>query len=375
MKWLPFTLLIFVLGTFHLPCFADDSDKLVFNNGKELIGSVEEETDTYVKFKDKFGSRKYPKKDIKEVIRGGASSGGNEAGDGKITKPTKVDTNTEIEAKMGLTLTKMRTQHFFMMSEFDEAATIEYLNLYEKVYDDFCKFWQVDTEALFPQPCNILFFSSQETYRRYVDKFVIREQMDEAQRNQAREGGGSYGLGGYTSFKDEERMPSHEDFKPKTLHAVGHIMLMHYKVASQSDDLLPAWLSEGYASHCEFKYFKKAGASCVSSGSKTGRTLDEGWNHGEDWHDLLKETLENEELEDFSTILNIDLNAMTYRELAHAWSMVTFLVENHADKFRGITDAFKERGKKEQLVIFKEILQWTTKDFEKEWHKFLKRKK
>lgn len=363
---------------FALPLIAD---KLVFKDGRVIEGVIEEENDKFVKFKDKYGSRKHPKADIAQVIRGDGEeetpvepeNGGGQGGEPKqkITKPVKITETTELESKMGLTLTKMRTQHFILSCEFDEQTTADYLLLWEKAYEDFCKFWQVDPELHFPQPAQITIFSSKETYTRWVEKFIIREQMSDAEREQHRRGSGLYNRLWYTSVKDEETTPSHEDFKPRTLHVLGHIMLYEYK---QVVGDLPVWVNEGYASYCEFKYFKKAGASCVTSGSKTGRTLDEGWEHGEDWHDLLKETLENEELANFSTVLNIDLNAMTSRELAHAWSMNTFLIDNHPDKFRAMMDAFKERGKKDQVNILKEVFQWGVKDFEKEWHKFLKKK-
>ncbi|MEK7485650.1 MAG: hypothetical protein AABZ60_15105 [Planctomycetota bacterium] len=383
MKCLICFLILFILGTIFLPCFAEDKvDKLVFNDGKEVTGSIEEETDKYVKFKDKFGSRKYPKKDIKEIVRGdtsGSNTGGggeekNNAGSEKITKPTKVEMTTEIEGKMGLTLNKMKTQHFLMMSEFDDAANSDYLLLWEKVYDDFCKFWKTDPETFFSEPCQVIVFSSEETFRRFVDKFVIREQMTMAERELYQHiSGVRLGELQYSSYKDEERMPSHEDYKPGTLHTIAHILMNQYK---QTEGDLPAWVKEGFACYTEFKYFKKAGSvSCVTSGSRTGRTLDEGWEHGEDWQDLLKETLENEELANFSILLNIDLNSMTFRELAHAWSMNTFLIDTYPDKFRMMMDLFKERGKKEQIPILKESYEWAPKDFEKEWQKYLKRKK
>ena len=175
-----------------------------------------------------------------------------------------------------------------------------------------------------------------------------------------------------TGYKDEEQMPSHEDFKPGTLHSIGHILLGNYQ---PSQVALPTWLNEGFGSYCEFKYFKKAGRSCISSGSKTGRTLDEGWEHGEDWQDLLKETMENEELSNFMILLNIDQNAMTHKELAHTWSMVTFLIEDHPAKFRSLVSKLKEQGTKQQFAIIKEVFGWSPKDFEKEWHKYLKRRK
>jgi hypothetical protein len=384
-------ILMLIIFTFLLPFYAEEEVVLVLKGGKKKKGTVVKETKEFIELKNKYGSsRKYLKSDIEKILKGSEVSiaggdeegaSGNPAGDligssYPAFSATRIDTVTDYENKLGLKLNKHQTSHFAIMSEWTDEINMEYLKLWEEMFKEFCIFWGVDHSQHFrgQQPL-FLIFSTKDSLRRYIEKFVIVEQMDEATRDNYRNSPGLRTGSMYTSYKDEERMPSHEEFKKHTANVLGITMIEAH--AGWRGDAIPIWLEQGYASYWEFKKFQMAGTSWGTQGSKTGRMIDEGWEHGEDWHDLLEETMENEELVQMSIILNIDLNAMTHRELAHAWSMVTFLIDEHKENFKKFVNGMiqQEGGKKSQLAMMKEAFNWGQKDFEKEWKSYLKRRK
>ena len=74
-------------------------------------------------------------------------------------------------------------------------------------------------------------------------------------------------------------------------------------------------------------------------------------------------------------ILNMKHTLIDYKELAHSWSIVNFLIEKHPIQFKSFVKKIisGKNGKKTQVPLLKEVFNWTLKDFETQWYKYIKK--
>jgi len=283
---------------------------------------------------------------------------------GRKNEPLEEDNNegiaSMVEKAIGERPTVVTSEHFRISTLFDEEEARTLLELAETVHEDFTemieeregrRYWNLYAEEFF--------LSSRGQYLAFMDG-VMPAYIDS---KKALDFWKKQGTGAISSLPPiGVAVRSSRPLRNLIVHHAAKFLIRNYVGPRRS---LAPWLTEGFAYCQEFKY-EKAARIIVQTDKMYG---DDGKmaNKGSDsstWSDMVKTSVIDKTYEPFDKLKYTFLNQMDYSHLSQSWSMMTFLVEEHEEKF---VKWVKNMRKMSWEKAWYEAYHWTGEEFDKEW--------
>jgi hypothetical protein len=141
------------------------------------------------------------------------------------------------------------------------------------------------------------------------------------------------------------------------LHNVGLVLLTRYRFNYRFPS---AWLSEGFAYHLELETLGYSesftiGRSSVAGTGEAGGGTTEGerpaWSESGKWPAALQQLVTAGTDPPLRRLAEMTQDQMGYEELVKSWSVVTFLVQWDAARFKQFVDGSKKRDAVEEEAL------------------------
>ena len=319
----------------------------------------------------------YTPAELKKVLTGGAadtpparpdrkseppSTPEREPGPGRSNEPKESDDGiaSMVEKAIGERPTVVDSEHFRIATLFDEQEARTLLELAETVHEDFTemieeregrRYWNLFAEEFF--------LSSRGQYLSFMDRVMPRyinsKKALDFWKTQKGNAISSFPPIGVSVRKN---MPLRNTI---VHHAAKHLVQNYVGPRRE----LASWLTEGFAYYMEFKYEKAARvivqtAKMYGGGDKVANKH----NDSSTWAELVKTSVIDKTYEPFDKLKHTFLNDMDYTHLAQSWSMMTFLINEHEEKFM---KWMKNMRKMAWEKAWFEAYHWTGEQFDKEW--------
>ena len=130
-------------------------------------------------------------------------------------------------------------------------------------------------------------------------------------------------------------------FASNVLHNLGLVMLTRYKI----NFLYPSvWLQEGFAYYVEMKTQGYTLSFTLGKGSASAGEKGPVWADSKKWKSGLKKLVADGRDPPLKRIARMTQDQFSYVELVKSWSLIDFLIQWDAGKFKQFIDLSKERG-------------------------------
>ena len=122
--------------------------------------------------------------------------------------------------------------------------------------------------------------------------------------------------------------------------------------------------------YMEYKYAKTCRVHCVTPKQYGGDTkLAKKASDSSTWPELVKTSVIDGTDTPFEKLKHIMINELDFEHLSKSWSLVTFLVDEHEDKF--VTWIKNMRRMQWEEAMYK-AYHWTNAELDKEWGLWVK---
>lgn len=130
-------------------------------------------------------------------------------------------------------------------------------------------------------------------------------------------------------------MDSDDGYHAHTVHNTGHL-LVQSAIAFQMK--LAPWLDEGMAHWLEREQFGKQRTYCFQEVQAKDSWMDA------DWKKKMYGEVFGRDEDNFASVSMRDLDRLTYRDRAHGWSFVDYLIKNEPEKFKTFFSVMKRKN-------------------------------
>lgn len=289
----------------------------------------------------------------------------------------------DIEKFFGHPLTITDAEHFTIRSSYAESVHLELLDNCELEYEHFIRTFKpdpIEDRMLWYYPTAIYILEDIDECDLFIDSGYIKRYDPPTKV-----------LGRYahsTNFSlyfpqplvvlskgrhlvgSQDKMTSQIGFMT---HHVGHILIRRFKCGGP----VPPWIETGVAHYYEgLTNFSQTVSVCEYEGFEDVQKWTDGWGNFMEWRKKLTDASTHNSLPTVQEMFNLELGTINSRQMAKAWSVVTYLIKKHPDEFmeytrralapyRGVkrlpnADAWK--------LGFKDI---TPEQIEKEWRSWI----
>ncbi len=289
----------------------------------------------------------------------------------------------DVEKFFSHPLTITDSEHFTIRSSYSESVHLELLDNCELEYEHFIRTFKPDAiedRMIWYYPTAIYILENIDECDLFIDSGYIKRYDPPTKV-----------LGRYahsTNFSlyfpqplvvlskgrhlvgSQDKMTSQIGFMT---HHVGHILIRRFKCGGP----VPPWIETGLAHYYEgLTNFSQTISVCEYEGFEDVQKWTDGWGNFMEWRKKLVDPSTHVSLPTVREMFNIELGTINSRQMAKAWSMVTFLLKKHPAEFleyarralapyRGVKRLPNEDAWK---LGFKEI---TPEDIEKEWRDWI----
>jgi len=133
---------------------------------------------------------------------------------------------------------------------------------------------------------------------------------------------------------------------------------------------LAAWVIEGFGYYMEFKYEKTARIIVRTPKMYGGDTkVANKSSDSSTWPELVKTGVIDSTLMPFDKMKHRMLNEMDYSDLAKSWSLMTFLIDEHEEKFIEWVKNMRKMMWEEAMY---KAYRWTNAELDREWSLWVK---
>lgn len=275
------------------------------------------------------------------------------------------DIGALFEQKLGEKPVVVTSEHFRIITVFEEDEAKALIELAEKIHEDFTEMIEErEGHRYWNMTADEFIVSSRGMYVDFVEKVMPRYVNSKSALDfwKSREGGLIHSFPPVGAGIRKNR-----PLRNVIAHHAAHYLLNNY--VGPRRQLMP-WLTEGFAEYIEFKYEKASRVHCITKLQYGGDTKQA--NKASDsssWAELVKTSVIDETHTPFERLKYVMLNELDYEHLSKSWSLMTFLIDEHEDKF--IEWVHNMRKMQWEEAMFK-AYHWTNAELDKEWSLWVK---
>jgi len=161
-------------------------------------------------------------------------------------------------------------------------------------------------------------------------------------------------------------LKANQDEEGHICHIAGHFLLNWHTSVNNPD-----WLVEGFASFMEVKFREASRVRCSTRATYGGSAkVAEKAKDFAAWKDLVKESVLDKQDTPMLQMKEYDLNRLDFEHLSKSWSVVTFLITEHKDKFVKWIEGIK-KGEPQDRALFL-AFNWKVEELDDAWRKWVK---
>jgi len=276
------------------------------------------------------------------------------------------DIGALFEQKLGEKPVVVSSEHFRIITVFEEDEAKALLELAEKIHEDFTEMIEErEGHRYWNMTADEFIVSSRGMYVDFVDKIMSRYVNSKAALDFWKRPDGGGLINSFPPVGAGVRKNS--PLRNRIAHHAAHFLLRNYVGPRRQ---LKPWLTEGFAEYIEFKYEKAARVHCITRKQYGGDTkLANKASDSSSWAELVKTSVIDETHTPFEKLKHVMLNELDFEHLSKSWSLMTFLIDEHEDKF--IEWVHNMRKMQWEEAMFK-AYHWTNAELDKEWGLWVK---
>jgi hypothetical protein len=344
-------------------------------DGSKIEGDILSESGDNVVVKTSFGKIEIPKAQIQKIERAGGSAKGGESGGksdreggrrGQAGEGAGGDNMAGmVEQKLGVRPKVVSSEHFRIITMFEEEEAKVLTELAEQVHSDFTELIEErEGRRYWPLLADEFFLSDREMYvefmRKIMPSYVNSKQAIDFWIKQKGSAISSFPPVGVAVRKN---VP----LRNSIVHHAAKHLIRHYVGPRKQ---LAAWITEGFGYYIEFKYEKAARVIVQTDKMYGGDTkVANKDSDSSTWPELVKTGVIDGTLMPFDKLKHRFVNEMDYSDLAKSWSLMTFLIDEHEEKF---VEWVKNMRKMMWEEAMYKAYRWTNAELDREWGLWVK---
>ncbi len=288
----------------------------------------------------------------------------------------------DIKTTFGFPMLITDSQHFTIRSEHPEATHLELLDFCELEFEHFHMTFKpdpIEARMLSYYPIPIYILKDVETCDLFLDSGYIRRYNPPKVRDRYAHSTnfsiffprplvvlseGRHLVGAQNTMSSQIGFMAHH---------VGHILIRRFKCGGP----VPGWIETGVAHYYEgLTNFHQTVSVCEFKGYEDVEKWTDKWGHFLQWRKNIINPANHGELPEVRDLFDLQIETMNTRQMAKAWSVVTYLLKTHPDEFltyirRALAPYRGDRRLSNQeawKLGFKEI---TPEAIEREWRAWI----
>lgn len=283
---------------------------------------------------------------------------------GEGEKPKRLENNDiagMLQKRLGLQETPnvATSPHFRIITMFEKDEAQSLLELAEEIHQDFTELIEEpEGRRYWNLTGDFFILGNKEQYVQFIDRVMPIYTNSKQALDFFRKGGGANISMAPVSARYRENSP----LRNAMSNVAARWLLRNY-VGPRRD--LPAFLVEGFAEYVEYKYEKSCRIFFVTPKQYGGDTkAAEKNSDSSTWPETIRTSVIEGTHYPFSKLKHVMTNELDFEHLMKAWSLLTFLVDEHEEKF---VQWVKNMRKMHWEEAFYEAYGWTNDQLDKEW--------
>jgi tetratricopeptide (TPR) repeat protein len=275
------------------------------------------------------------------------------------------DIGSIVEKRLGERPVVVTSKHFRIITMFEEEEAKTLLELAEKVHADFVEMiGDREGASYWTLTADEFFLTSKGQYQEFLRKIMPMYVNNKAHIDfLLKQDGNAISSTPPIGASVRQNLPLRNNI---VHHAAKH--LIHNYVGPRKR--LAAWLTEGFAYYMEYKYEKSIRVT-VRTDAMYGDDAKVAQKRSDTstWPEFVKEMVIEGKHEPFEKWKHYFLNKLDHSHLAKSWSLMTFLITEHEDKF---VKWLKNMRKMQWEEAMYKAFHWTNEEVDKEWSLWVK---
>ena len=283
----------------------------------------------------------------------------------KAPKGSSRSEQTEAEKGMGLSFTKLESEHFIMESPQMSKSNLE--DLVQHAEHAYAIWHHVFEQENFFGEDKIEFciLKDKAQHETFVDRFHTGSPQRKAF---AKKMAGMSSGGIQECFQGTRKQPSFQDY---VIHYTIQPLMNNFAVGQSSGSHKPIWLTEGTALYFTKLMRETAIWSCADL-TKSGTGEGKASKDPKDWPFIIRTFVKEGKDPDINAVLKcINFAEFSGPETVKAWSLVDFLMADHREKFIEFCKDLRASTDNGESS-FKKIFGWTPQDLDNRWRAYAK---
>jgi|GEM_PF-1631455 len=288
----------------------------------------------------------------------------------------------DIEKTFGYPLTITNAEHFTIRSKNPEAIHMELLDNCELEFEHFFMIFEpdpIEARMLSYYPVPIYILDDVDACDLFIDSGYIRRYNPPGvlDRYAHSTNFSIYFPRPLIVLSEGRHLVGHQDATVAQIgfmsHHIGHILIRRFKCGGP----IPGWLEAGIAHYYEgLTNFHQTTSVCEYEGFEDVEKWTDKWSNFLQWRKNLIDSSTHDSLPDVQDLFDLEIETMNTRQMAKAWSVVTFLIKNHREKFltyiRRVLAPYRGERRLSSLdawtLGFKDV---TPEQIEREWRAWI----
>jgi len=236
----------------------------------------------------------------------------------------------ELEAQLGIKLEIAATRRFRVFSEFDAehaksvaTACENALTIVRDKVGYALPLWKGE------QKCEVIMLRTPASYMKLTDRIALATKQPKGWAEFTKRRTSFYTVMPPASVQHGGGRRK-SDMVFTAVHHVGHIAIngIHANYT-----YLPIWLDEGFAAWIENATLKESQTACATTGYGMVAARQDKWSSSAGWRANLKAGLGDASVIRLEKLLTMQLNQLSWREIAQAWSLIDWWITEDQQKF------------------------------------------
>lgn len=283
----------------------------------------------------------------------------------KAPKGSPRSEQTEAEKGMGMTFTKLESDHFILESPHMSKSNLE--DLVQHAEHAYALWHHVfGQENLFGEnKIEYCILKDKAQHEAFVDRF---HQGGPSRKALAKRSAGMGSGGIQECYQASRTQPSLQDY---VIHYTVQSLQNTFAVGQPSSGHNPIWLTEGTALYFTKLMKDSAVWSCVDL-TKSGTGQQKASKDPKDWPFIIRTFVKEGKDPDINAVLKCaNFAELDGPETVKAWSIIDFLMSDHREKFIEFCKDLRASTDNGESS-FKKVFGWTPQDLDNRWRAYAK---